>query len=171
MQVELREIAVCGDHRILGAHGLERLDQQVRRHGRIIGIDEPDIGGTHPPRARFEAAAGRKRNGRGQCIRRVRDEAQGHIKCMAYIEFFIEIIRRSDAQKGFEVLSRRRVVERTFGWMTHWRRLVRGYEAGIDVSQAVIRSLSAPISYAKSTILEFPNGRLAIQRSAMLDRP
>jgi len=29
-------------------------------------------------------------------------------------------------------------VERTFGWMTHWGRLVRDYERRIDVSQAMI---------------------------------
>ncbi|RJT15367.1 IS5/IS1182 family transposase, partial [Mesorhizobium waimense] len=41
----------------------------------------------------------------------------------AYLDFVVEIIRRSDDQKGFEVLPRRWVVERTFGWMTRWRRL------------------------------------------------
>jgi transposase len=40
----------------------------------------------------------------------------------------IEIIRRSDTAQGFEVLPRRWVVERTFGWMTRWRRLARDYE-------------------------------------------
>jgi transposase len=35
--------------------------------------------------------------------------------------------------KGFEVLPRRWVVERTFGWMIRWRRLVRDYERRIDV--------------------------------------
>jgi transposase len=52
--------------------------------------------------------------------------------------FVIEIIRRCDDQKGFKVLPRRWVVERTFGWMTRWRRLVRDYEARIDVSEAMI---------------------------------
>ena len=56
----------------------------------------------------------------------------------AYLDFVIQIIRRSDEQKGFEVLPRRWVVERTFGWMTRWRRLVRDYEARIDVSEAMI---------------------------------
>jgi len=56
----------------------------------------------------------------------------------AYLEFVIEIIRRCDNQKGFQVLPRRWVVERTFGWMTRWRRLVRDYEKRIDVSQAMI---------------------------------
>jgi transposase len=36
------------------------------------------------------------------------------------------------------VLPRRWIVERTFGWMMRWRRLVRDYEARIDVSQAMI---------------------------------
>jgi transposase len=36
------------------------------------------------------------------------------------------------------VLPRRGVVERTFGWMTRWRRLVRDYEKRIDVSKAMI---------------------------------
>lgn len=56
----------------------------------------------------------------------------------AHLEVVIEIIRRSDQQKGFAVLPRRWVVERTFGWMTRWRRLVRDYEQRIDVSQAMI---------------------------------
>ena len=56
----------------------------------------------------------------------------------AYLDFIVEIIRRFDDQKGFEVLPRRWVVERTFGWMTRWRRLVRDYEARIEVSQAMI---------------------------------
>ena len=53
-------------------------------------------------------------------------------------EFIVEVIRRIDGQKGFEVLPKRWVVERTFGWMTRWRRLVRDYENRIDVSTAMI---------------------------------
>ena len=56
----------------------------------------------------------------------------------AYLDFVVQIIKRSDQQKGFEVLPRRWVVERSFGWMTRWRRLVRDYEERIDVSQAMI---------------------------------
>ena len=69
------------------------------------------------------------------------DGAYDRLKLMdkaAYLDFVVEIIRRSDRQKGFEVLPRRWVVERSFGWMTRWRRLVRDYEARIDVSQAMI---------------------------------
>ena len=56
----------------------------------------------------------------------------------AFLDFTVEIIRRSDDQKGFKVLPRRWVVERSFGWMIRWRRLVRDYEARIDISKAMI---------------------------------
>jgi putative transposase len=46
----------------------------------------------------------------------------------AFRDFTIQIVKRSDAAVGFEVIPRRWVVERTFGWMTRWRRLVRDYE-------------------------------------------
>ena len=56
----------------------------------------------------------------------------------AFEDFVIEIVRRIDAEPGFKVLPRRWVVERTFAWMTRWRRLVRDYEQRIDVSKAMI---------------------------------
>lgn len=40
----------------------------------------------------------------------------------------LEIVKRSDAQKGFIVLPRRWVVERTFGWFGRYRRLSKDYE-------------------------------------------
>jgi putative transposase len=56
----------------------------------------------------------------------------------AFKDFVIEVVRRLDTEPGFRVLPRRWVVERTFGWMTRWRRLVRDYEERIDVSEAMI---------------------------------
>jgi transposase len=56
----------------------------------------------------------------------------------AFLGFVIEVVRRIEGQRGFEVLPRRWVVERTFGWMIRWRRLVRDYEGRIDVSEAMI---------------------------------
>lgn len=56
----------------------------------------------------------------------------------AFLDFVIEVVRRLEGQKGFEVLPRRWVVERTFGWMMRWRRLVRDYEQRLDVSEAMI---------------------------------
>jgi transposase len=40
----------------------------------------------------------------------------------------VEVVKRSDDTLGFKVLPRRWVVERTFGWLLHHRRLVRDYE-------------------------------------------
>ena len=56
----------------------------------------------------------------------------------AYKDFTLEVVRKLADQKGFQVLPRRWVVERTFGWMTRWRRLVRDYEVRLDVSDAMI---------------------------------
>jgi transposase len=43
----------------------------------------------------------------------------------------IEVIRRPDTAKGFEVLPRRWVVERTFAWLGRCRRLAKDFEASI----------------------------------------
>ena len=43
----------------------------------------------------------------------------------------IEIIKRSDKARGFEVLPRRWVVERTFAWLGRCRRLAKDFEATI----------------------------------------
>ena len=40
----------------------------------------------------------------------------------------VEVIKRSDDTRGFKVLPKRWVVERTFGWLMQHRRLVRDYE-------------------------------------------
>lgn len=40
----------------------------------------------------------------------------------------LQIIKRSDQAKGFQLLPRRWVVERTFGWLMKSRRLVRDHE-------------------------------------------
>ena len=56
----------------------------------------------------------------------------------AYHDFTLEVVRKLAGQRGFRVLPRRWVVERTFGWMTRWRRLVRDYEVRLDVSGAMI---------------------------------
>jgi len=40
----------------------------------------------------------------------------------------VEVVKRTDDLRGFVVLPRRWVVERTFGWLMRHRRLVRDYE-------------------------------------------
>ena len=61
------------------------------------------------------------------------------MSAVAYRDFVLEIVRKLPDQIGFQVLPRRWIVERTFGWMTRWRRLARDYERWCDVSQATIR--------------------------------
>ena len=46
------------------------------------------------------------------------------------------MVKRSDDVKGFRVLPRRWVVERTFGWLMRQRRLGRGYETSETSAEA-----------------------------------
>ncbi len=46
----------------------------------------------------------------------------------AYRDFVVEGVRKLEGRRGFQPLPRRWVVERTFGLMMRWRRLVRDYE-------------------------------------------
>jgi transposase len=48
----------------------------------------------------------------------------------------VEIVRRCDTAKGFEVLPRRWVVERTFAWLNRCRRLAKDFEASIESAVA-----------------------------------
>ena len=51
----------------------------------------------------------------------------------------VEIIKRSDGVKGFEVLPKRWIVERTFGWLKNYRRHNKDHEALPESSEAMIR--------------------------------
>ena len=48
----------------------------------------------------------------------------------------IEIVKRSDTAKGFEVIPRRWVVERTFAWLGRCRRLAKDWEETIASAEA-----------------------------------
>ncbi|MET7855396.1 transposase, partial [Streptomyces avermitilis] len=51
----------------------------------------------------------------------------------------VEAVRRDPAAKGFKVIPRRWVVERTFGWLMRHRRLAHDYETHPHRSEAMIR--------------------------------
>jgi transposase len=50
----------------------------------------------------------------------------------------VTIVKRSDDTTGFVVLPRRWVVERTFGWLMRYRRLVRDYERRPEHHEAMV---------------------------------
>ena len=51
-------------------------------------------------------------------------------------DWTLAIIKRSDTAKGFEILPRRWVVERTFAWLNRCRRLAKDWEQSIESSTA-----------------------------------
>ena len=51
----------------------------------------------------------------------------------------VEIVKRNNGQKGFAVLPRRWVVERTLAWLTRCRRLARHYDALAATAVAFIK--------------------------------
>ena len=53
-------------------------------------------------------------------------------------QWTIEVIKRSDLAKGFELLPRRWVVERTFAWLGRCRRLAKDFEATLESAVAWI---------------------------------
>jgi putative transposase len=50
----------------------------------------------------------------------------------------VEVVRRSPDAKGFRILPRRWVVERSFGWFGRYRRLCRDFEHTISSSEAMV---------------------------------
>ena len=69
-------------------------------------------------------------------------------------DWTIEIIKRSDTAKGFEVLPRRWVVERTLAWLGRCRRLAKDWEKTIESSAPGLSSpASAPLTQARKILL------------------
>jgi putative transposase len=50
----------------------------------------------------------------------------------------LQIVKRSDDVKGFEVLPKRWIVERTFAWFNRYRRLSKDYETLPESSESMI---------------------------------
>jgi len=51
----------------------------------------------------------------------------------------LEIVKRPEGIKGFLLLPKRWIVERTFGWFGRYRRLSKDYEYLTQTSEAMIR--------------------------------
>ena len=50
----------------------------------------------------------------------------------------LEIVKRTDDVKGFKLLPRRWVVERTFAWLGRFRRMSKDYEFHQETSESMI---------------------------------
>jgi putative transposase len=59
------------------------------------------------------------------------------------IQAHVEVIRRTE--KEFEILPKRWVVERTFGWLNQYRRLSKDYEHLPEMSEAAIYAVMTRI--------------------------
>jgi putative transposase len=51
----------------------------------------------------------------------------------------LDIVKRPEGSKGFLLLPKRWIVERTFGWFGRYRRLSKDYEYLTQTSEAMIR--------------------------------
>jgi putative transposase len=51
----------------------------------------------------------------------------------------LQVIKRTDKEKGFKLLPKRWVVERTFAWLGRYRRLSKDYERLTETSEAMIQ--------------------------------
>jgi transposase len=71
----------------------------------------------------------------------------------------VEVVRRDPGVKGFKVIPRRWVVERTFGWLMHLRRLARDYETHPHRSEAIIHVAMIDLISRRLTSESTPNWR------------
>jgi transposase len=57
---------------------------------------------------------------------------------MDFLRWIVQVVLRSQQTKGFTLLKKRWVVERTYGWLMGCRRLVRDYELLPETSETFI---------------------------------
>jgi putative transposase len=59
--------------------------------------------------------------------------------CLVQGNWDLEVVERTPGTRGFSVLPRRWVVERTFGWLSRSRRLSKDYERKVQTSETLIQ--------------------------------
>lgn len=65
---------------------------------------------------------------------------QGFVEfALVLLSVVVAIVTWTTKPKRFKVQARRWVVERTFGWLTRWRRLNRNYEHTLASSRAIVQ--------------------------------
>jgi putative transposase len=58
--------------------------------------------------------------------------------CKRLFDVRVEIVSRPNGSKGFVVIPKRWVVERTFAWLGRWRRLSKDYEQSPLMSEGFV---------------------------------
>jgi transposase len=71
----------------------------------------------------------------------------------------VQVVQRDPGVKGFKELPRRWIVERTFGWLMHHRRLARDYETHSHRSEAIIHVAMIDLISRRLTRESTPNWR------------
>ena len=77
----------------------------------------------------------------------------------------VAVPRNADV-KGFQVLPRRWVVERTFGWLTRCRRLARDYERKTSHAEAMIKFAMIRLMAARLADEELPEPSSEVEKEA-----
>lgn len=112
----------------------------AHRHARATPLRAGHAGVHNRPGCRPDSAVG----GQGPLRTAVTGMGQrrlpGHLVDWSATQLGIDVgvVRRSDGIRGFEVLPRRWVLERTSAWCLRSRRLVRDYERCTDTSEVVV---------------------------------
>ncbi len=76
---------------------------------------------------------------------------------MAGAAWTVEVVKRSATAKGFEVLPKRWVVERTIAWINRCRRLAKDYENLNRTAIAFIRLASIRLMLRRLTRYCYPS--------------
>jgi putative transposase len=58
--------------------------------------------------------------------------------CKPHGDWDLEVVERTPRVRGFAVLPKRWIVERTFGWLSRNRRMSQDYERKVQTSEAFI---------------------------------
>jgi len=66
-------------------------------------------------------------------------------------KILVEIVKRREGAVGFEVLPKRWVVERTFAWLSFFRRLSKDYEYSTTMSESMVYIASIRIMLKRLT--------------------
>jgi putative transposase len=56
-----------------------------------------------------------------------------------WCRFILEIVKRPAEQRGFQILPKRWIVERSLGWLNPFRRLSKDYENTTESSEAMLK--------------------------------